>query len=384
MSEIHNEKSEMEGFSELPPDSSEQDKERHLAELSQKGYQLMRQGFVQDAQTYFQKILEIDPTNNYALVGLGDALRKRRQFSTAAYNYSICLNHHPRNNYALFGLADSYAAMHKFREAAEVWERYLEHDDRNITVLTRVADANRKARNFRRAKELYEQVIKIERHNLYALIGLGHLHYDYKEYAGALTYWLQVLDITEPRPDIRILTSIGNCYRKMHRFNEGLPFFERARKQDEQNFYALFGLADCFRGLNQPERALDLWHQLLKKEPENKVILTRAGDAYRKMGEIKEAERCYTEALSIGFDVYAVLGLAYLRIHHTKQAAAAVQTLEPLTQQDPHNHRFFLALADAYEAMNQHDMAEKTLNSFLQQGLRHPAVTEALQRLRQS
>ncbi|THB68140.1 MAG: hypothetical protein D6B26_00890 [Spirochaetaceae bacterium] len=358
----------------------EKEIERHITELSQKGYQLMRQNFVQDAQTYFNKILEIDPTNNYALVGLGDAQRKRRQFSTAAETYSKCLEHHPKNNYALFGLADSLAAMRRYREAADIWERYLEHDDRNVTVLTRVADSHRKARNFRRAKELYDLVLELQEDNLYALIGLGHLHYDFKEYSGALQYWLRVLEITKSNPDIRILTSIGNCYRKMRRFSEGLPYFEMAQAKDGRNFYALFGLADCYRGLNEPEKALDLWDRLLKKEADNKVILTRAGDACRKMERFVEAERYYTAALEIEFDVYAVLGLAYLRIRNN-QAEMAIETLEPLTKQDPHNHRFFLALSEAWLTLNKRKEAISALQAFLQQGLRHPSIIEALRRL---
>ena len=45
--------------------------------MSKKGYQYLKENRVRDAEAAFAKILESDPENNYALVGLGDAARKR-------------------------------------------------------------------------------------------------------------------------------------------------------------------------------------------------------------------------------------------------------------------------------------------------------------------
>ena len=94
----------------------------------------------------------------------------------------------------------------------------------------------------------------MEQNNAYALIGLGHLHYDFKEYKDALYYWTRMFEINRDKLDIRILTSIGNCHRKLKTFDKGVYYFERALEMDPKNFYALFGLADCYRGMNQQYR----------------------------------------------------------------------------------------------------------------------------------
>ena len=78
--------------------------------------------------------------------------------------------------------------MNQYHKAIDIWEQYLVQDDRNITVLTRIADAYRKIRDFRRSKALYLKVLEMENDNAYALIGLGHLHYDFKEFKDALFY----------------------------------------------------------------------------------------------------------------------------------------------------------------------------------------------------
>ena len=181
--------SESREIPDLIPEISEEDKKfNEIAELSKGGYLLLKDNCCDEAMNAFKKILAIDESNNYALVGLGDAERKKENYSKAAEFYSACLEFHPGNNYALFGLADCYKSLGKYDKAIEIWKQYLEYDDKNITVLTRVADAYRKVRDFKHSKVLYLRVLDIEENNPYALIGLGHLHYDFKEYRDALYY----------------------------------------------------------------------------------------------------------------------------------------------------------------------------------------------------
>ncbi|MFW5642679.1 MAG: tetratricopeptide repeat protein [Alkalispirochaeta sp.] len=332
---------------EVPDDPAE-----HLSELSQEGYHLLKENKLEEARVRFEEILETEPDNNYGLVGLGDLERRLHRYDQAVTYYLRCLERHPDNNYALFGLAESYRELKMYNKAVEYWERYLQHDDRNVTVLTRVADAYRKARNLERSRELYLKVLEIEENNAYALIGLGHLHYDFKEYEKARFYWEQMYELSGDAVDIRVLTSLGNCHRKLKTYAQGIPYFEEAIKRDPDNFYALYGLADCYRGLHQAERSLEYWQHLLRLDGDNKVILTRAGDAYRNMGDLDNAEEYYHRALNIAFDSYAVLGLAIIH-RFRKRYEDAIATLEDLINRDPANSRAVLELAGCYEDQRQ-------------------------------
>ena len=91
-----------------------------------------------------------------------------------------------------------------------------------------------------------------------------------------------MIEINE-KVDIRVLTTLGNCHRKLKTYDQGIYYFQKAVDLEPDNFYALFGLANCYRGLNIHQKALDNWIKILKHDPNNKVILTRAGDAYRNL-----------------------------------------------------------------------------------------------------
>ncbi len=189
-----------------------------------------------------------------------------------------------------------------------------------------------------------------------------------------------MLEINEDSVDIRVLTSIGNCHRKLKTFEKGVYYFERALQIDPNNFYALFGLADCYRGMNQQFRSVEYWNKILEKDPRNKVILTRAGDAYRDMGDYDKATEYYQKALDIEFDLYAVLGLALISKGQGKYDEA-IASLTRLIQADPKNYRLYLDLADCYVKTNQKTKAIEILQNFQKFGLRSQAISEYLDKL---
>jgi tetratricopeptide (TPR) repeat protein len=368
----------MEG-GKIEPQEGENKELAEISELSKKGYLLLKEGKTTEAIDCFSKILSIDKNNNYALVGMGDASRKRGTFREAVEYYQHCLELYPGNNYALFGLADCYKALNQYHKAIEIWEQYLLHDDKNITVLTRVADAYRKVRDFKHSKAVYLKVLEMEAQNPYAIIGLGHLHYDFKEYRDALYYWEKMLDAHKEKVDIRVLTSIGNCHRKLKTFEKGIPYFEKALTREPYNFYALFGLADCFRGMNQQHLSLEYWNRILEQDSRNKVILTRAGDAYRNMNDFDRAAEYYRRALNIEFDTYAVLGLAVVSKAQGRYNEA-IESLRRLIQQDPKNYRPYVELADCWFKKNDKNQALEVLMEFQKLGLRNSHVTELIEK----
>jgi tetratricopeptide (TPR) repeat protein len=371
---------DLKGIDEAEGANEGREAHNQLAELSKRGYRAMRSDHLEEAEECFREVLSLEEDNTYALVGLGDVARKRGDHRTAIGYYKRCLQHHESNNYALFGLADSYKALKEYKQAIAIWEKYLQRDERNITVLTRIADAYKKVRNFEKSRELYLRALEMEPGNPYALIGLGYLHFDFKHFDEALQYWRQVLDQPENARNIKILTAIGNCHRKLKTFEQGLEYFRRALEIEPENFYANFGMADCYRGMQDQERSLEHWLAILRRDPGNKVILTRAGDSFRILERLDEAEDYYRKALNIGYDAYAVLGLAIIGKERGRYAEA-VESLEKLTRNDPRNARLAHTLAECYIALNQKDKAREFLTAFMRTGGRNTFVSELLDKL---
>ena len=347
------------------------------------GFAAVRAGEHETARTHFTRALESDPDDCYALVGLGDLERKDRATDAALSYYARCLAIDPDNHFALFGTAEALRFAERYEQAAEAWERYLDTHDAAVQVLTRAADCNRKARNTRRAEELYREVLDREPENPYALTGLGHLQYRTRNYHGALGSWQRVYERDRAGVDVRILTSIGNCYRKLYRYHDGLHFFEAALELERDNFYALYGLADCYRGLRKPKRSLEYWGRILESDPNNRIILTRTGDGYRTLGSSERAAEYYRRALQQGFDEYALLGLALLDREAGDFEKAETQ-IRALAAKAPGNARVHVELARTLQELDAVDEAIRTLETFISRnpGSGGGAAGRALVRMR--
>ena len=189
-----------------------------------------------------------------------------------------------------------------------------------------------------------------------------------------------MFEINETNCDIRVLTSIGNCYRKLKIFDKGLVYFDKALALEPKNFYALFGIADCYRGLNQQFRSIEYWNKILEFDPNNKVILTRAGDAYRNTGDYEKATSYYNRAMDIDFDIYAALGLALICKCEGKYKEA-MDRLENLIKNDEKNFRLYIDLADCHMKLNQRQEAVQVLQRFQKLGLRSQPVSDYLNRI---
>ena len=348
---------------------SEQENE-FITLLSKSGYDALK-----------DDIIDRDQKNNYALVGMGDAYRRKRQFQDAISYYNQCLENDPHNSFALFGIADSYKALNKLVLAVAHWEKYLQQDSDNVNVLTRVADAYRKQKNYDKSKEYYQRVLALEPENDYALIGLGHLYFDFNEFKTALHYWEKMYNKAPDQIDIRILTSIGNCHRKLLTFDKGLKYFQLALEKDPNNFFALFGMADCYRGTRNYEQSLIYWLKILENDPKNKVILTRAGDAFRVLKQYDKAKEFYDRALKIDYDSYAVLGLALIDRDH-KRFDEAIDRLEQLLKQNPRNHRVYIEIANCYLDQQNKEAALETLMRYQKYGSRNNYVSSMIEKIK--
>lgn len=358
--------------------------EGEIAILSKRGYKLLHDGLYDDAIVCFEKILEIQPKNAYALVGIGDAQRKLKNLSLAMKYYSMALEDVNRNNFALFGMADCYKSMAQYSKAIALWERFYATEPNNITVLTSLADSYRKINDFSQSKRYYEKVLQLDPSNSYALIGLARLYFSEKDYDTSIHYLNTILSITsDTKTKIRVLTSMGNCYRKMKTFNLAIDYFKQALQIEPENFYALYGMADCCRGLGKNEESIAYWNAILKNDPNNKIILTRLGDAYRICGQYQKAIPYYKKALTIDFDMYAVLGIA-LTYKEMKLYNEAINKLNQLRMQKPRHFRAYVEMADCYMCMGQKANAENILLSYLSMGMTNPMVEGKLKAIRNS
>jgi tetratricopeptide (TPR) repeat protein len=318
-----------------------------LLGLSRAGYRALEKRRLDEAVRRFDQMLEIAPENSYALVGLAEVARKKHDVKGALSRFLECLGADPENRYALKGAAECAWELRAYRQSVEMWSTYQQVTSPDAAAITHLADGYRKLGDSAESEAAYHRALEIDPVNRYALNGLGNLLYDAERYEEAAGAWDRLLRL-DPG-NVQVLVCRGNCDRKLREFNRALGFFTDAARREKDNFYALYGIADCHRGLGSHEKSLETWQAILTVSPGNRIILTRAGDACRSLGELGMAEQYYQEALSLGFDLYAEIGLAQVYMIEGN-LPPAIRRLERLLEREPANLRVQQALADCYRA----------------------------------
>lgn len=337
----------------------------YLSSLSKAGYRSLKQGNIKDAERYFNQILEIDSYNKYALTGMGEVEKKRDRPLQALEYFKTCTEHHENDVPSLNKLAELFWEIEDFSNAALVWDKLLLLSPENDILLSHMGDALRKLGSWDESEKMYKKSLDKNPGDRFALNGISALYYEQNLFSEAISYAQRVVRLEEK--NIRALTLIGNCYRKLGSFQEALEYFNRAYAVDRRNFYVLFGLADSYRGLKEHETSLEFWLEILKTDPDNCAILSRAGDAFYVIGDLDSARKYYQDALIKGDSIYSIIGFSKIEQLNGNWAEAH-NLLDELFRDNPLNARALLELTKLLLRLSRLDEARKNMDKYLDAG----------------
>ena len=102
----------------------------------------------------------------------GNIYRRRKEFDRAMDHYEKALELEPDNNFALFGMGDCYRGKMNMEKAVEWWDRILEHEPENQALWTRVGDALLSLDRIKDAIAHYEASLK-NGADVYSYLGLA-------------------------------------------------------------------------------------------------------------------------------------------------------------------------------------------------------------------
>jgi tetratricopeptide (TPR) repeat protein len=94
-----------------------------------KGRRLFHQGKFDEAIVEFERVLRIDPMNQWALVALGIVCEEKKDFARALDHYDRALEISPNFAQALFGRAETLQVLRRIPEAIDTYRAFLQHTD---------------------------------------------------------------------------------------------------------------------------------------------------------------------------------------------------------------------------------------------------------------
>ncbi|HLE01188.1 MAG TPA: tetratricopeptide repeat protein [Bdellovibrionota bacterium] len=168
----------------------------HLKELGQKdrfelhqacGNCFARAKNLKEAETHYEKALELNPTADEIRANLGALYLQNQKFSEAKHQFQNAIAINPRNAKALFGLGSCSLAAGEKREAHDYFVKSLNIELNNPSAIFHLVKCAYEIKSYASAARLVEEYIEIAPVNinlLYSLAGL-QFHLARTDEAGA-------------------------------------------------------------------------------------------------------------------------------------------------------------------------------------------------------
>ncbi len=132
-----------------------------IEDLNRKGIEQRKRGEIDDALQSFERVLEIDPTNEAALHNKGVALRSSGRYAEALVCFDRAQERDPDNPVILFNRGFCLGKLERFEEAVKAFDRVLALNPENASgwfnkgkILQKMGRTDEAEEHLRKAQEL--------------------------------------------------------------------------------------------------------------------------------------------------------------------------------------------------------------------------------------
>ncbi|HDH53773.1 MAG TPA: DUF1049 domain-containing protein [Nitrospirae bacterium] len=184
---------------------------------------------------------------------------------------------------------------------------------------------------YEEARELFTRVIESDPSHLNALLRLGDIAFNEKDFVKAKDYYLKAEEL-KPR-SIEVLLSLEKVSEAQQKWRETIQYLDSILKIDGENTNILYRKRDIYERNRKWEELIEVQHKILKcklsaekEREENKKLLGykyELGNYYLKTGSTDKAIKTLKSVIKSDKDfiaAYLALAGAYLKDGNNKEA----------------------------------------------------------------
>ncbi len=200
------------------------------------------------AETYFQKVLQLNPNDLKAAVLFYNLLKNQQRWQEALNVLNLALTNHPDNAQLYLGRGDAYLSL----------EKYL------------------------KARKDYSKALTLGDSSAYLYKKIGVTYYYLNDYAAAL-YALQK-SAQKKADDPLVYYFLGLAQKSLNMPDKAIASFHTALKLSFPTFLPdlYFYLADAYTTKKNYKMALKYYKETLEVDPERKIVLFYMATIYDK------------------------------------------------------------------------------------------------------
>ena len=246
------------------------------------------------AKSYYHRAIALEPENAKAYFYLGFLHKNLGEYDEARKNYEEAHKLDPEYENVISSLANLLSDYYKdYPKAIEWFEKYLELVPHDTNARLDMGYALEKAGKKYDAKKQYEQIFAAEPDHYLTHIAIAALYIEgFKEYVKAKAHLLRAMEI-EPENCLAYY-DMGVVCADVNEYYQAKKHYELALKYDPEYINALKNLAHIqYSIFKKFDEAIPYFERVIALEPGNNDIRCYLGKAMYYCGRYREAEMQY-------------------------------------------------------------------------------------------
>ncbi len=264
--------------------------------LNEGGLLLSKKQYYEALQNY-NKILEMNPKNEVALLGKGFALEYLERYEEALNAFNKALEINPEDETTLLRKESVLEHLERYEEALDTSNKALEINSKNEVALLEKGSALDHLKRYEEALDAFNKALEINPKYLNALGYKGCILRNLKRYDEALLTLNNAIEIFPKNEDI--LLCKGCVLGTLNRFEEALEIFNKVLEINPRNTNALSKKGAVIGDLGRFEEALEIFNKVLEINPRNEAALKGKATALEDLGRYNEALKALNMVLEI-------------------------------------------------------------------------------------
>ena len=321
----------------------------------QKAFNALKRRSFDEATTYFEKAIRLDPENATTYRIMGDGYALASEFSRSITYYQKALDIAPDDAEARKNLVLSYsnhgvtlrnkgewdAAIRAYRDALALQPTYQLAKTNLIDVLWQKANARRQAGRSAEAIATYLELQKLHPNDTDIASLLGELYLKVRDYPAAVSAFHKVYT-AQPTNDqaqhnlIAAYQQYAGALRNQRDYSAALVQLQKAVDLFPTNINLRLSLAQAYQHTGKYEQAKTELEQILAQDPENKNAKTELVNLQVRRGNALMNRKKYAAAVAVfegipasakTIDVHNMIGYLYLVQGEHLKALATFETV---------------------------------------------------------
>ena len=323
--------------------------------LRQKAFNALKRNAFDEATTYFEKAIHLDPENATTYRIMGDGYALASEFSRAITYYQKALDIAPDDAEARKNLVLSYsnhgvtlrnrgewdAAIRAYRDALALQPTYQLAKTNLIDVLWQKANARRQAGRSAEAIVTYLELQKLHPNDTDIASLLGELYLKVRDYPAAVSafqqvYTAQPTNEQAQRNLIAAYQQYAGALRNQRDYSTALVQLQEAVDLFPNDINLRVSLSQAYQHTGKYEQAESELEQILAQDPDNQKAKTELVNLQVRRGNALMNRKKYAAAVAVfegipasakTIDVHNMIGYLYLVQGEHLKALATFETV---------------------------------------------------------